>query len=158
MFKRGQSATIVRVYKGRQQADAVKAMQKDAANLGKQGYYPVSQSWAQGQWGCGAFLVALALCFLVIGILVFIYMLLVKPEGTMTVTYALHQAPPVPVAHTPTPPTGPVWPMAPVAPPALADPKPDIPAQIAALAALRDQGAITAEEFEAKKTELLSRM
>jgi uncharacterized membrane protein YdbT with pleckstrin-like domain len=35
---------------------------------------------------------------------------------------------------------------------------PDVADQIAKLATLRDQGAITTEEFEAKKTELLDRM
>jgi len=39
-----------------------------------------------------------------------------------------------------------------------AAPAPNIPEQIAALAALRDQGHITPEEFEAKKAELLGRM
>jgi len=79
--------TIIRVYRGRQQADAVAAFQADAAELAQYGYTPTSQSWAQGQWGCGAWLVALALCILLIGLLVFIYMLIVKPEGTLTVTY-----------------------------------------------------------------------
>lgn len=37
-------------------------------------------------------------------------------------------------------------------------PVPDVTEQIAKLAALRDSGAITAEEYEAKKTELLDRM
>jgi hypothetical protein len=37
-------------------------------------------------------------------------------------------------------------------------PTADIPAQIAKLAALRDQGILTSEEFEAKKTDLLSRL
>jgi uncharacterized membrane protein YdbT with pleckstrin-like domain len=41
---------------------------------------------------------------------------------------------------------------------AAAAPSADIPAKIAALAALRDQGHITPEEFEAKKAELLGRM
>lgn len=35
-----------------------------------------------------AFTVALLLCLLLIGILVFIYMLVVKPDGTLTVTYS----------------------------------------------------------------------
>jgi hypothetical protein len=34
----------------------------------------------------------------------------------------------------------------------------DIPASLRQLAELRDQGIVTAEEFESKKTELLSRM
>jgi hypothetical protein len=41
---------------------------------------------------------------------------------------------------------------------AAAAPSADIPEKIAALAALRDQGHITPEEFEAKKSELLGRM
>jgi hypothetical protein len=79
--------TIVRTYRGPQQADTTATFQADAAELAKYGYYPTTQSWAQGQWGCGAFLVALLLCFLLVGFLVFIYMLVVKPEGTLTVTY-----------------------------------------------------------------------
>ena len=54
---------------------------KDAARLANDGYYPTSQSWAQGQWGCGAWLVAVLLFFVLIGILVFIYMVIVKPDG-----------------------------------------------------------------------------
>jgi len=34
----------------------------------------------------------------------------------------------------------------------------DIPAKLRQLAELRDQGILTAEEFDAKKTDLLSRM
>ena len=79
--------TIVRIYRGRQQADAITAFQADAAELSKHGYAPTTQSWAQGQWGCGAFLVALLLCIVLVGFLVFIYLLVVKPEGTLTVTY-----------------------------------------------------------------------
>ncbi len=45
---------------------------------------------------------------------------------------------------------------APVAAPAA--PQPDVADQIAKLAALRDQGAITPSEYEAKKAELLDRM
>ena len=59
----------------------------DANTLAEHGYFPISQSYEPGQWGCGAFLVALLLCLVLIGILVFIYMLVVKPDGTLTVTY-----------------------------------------------------------------------
>ena len=55
----------------------------------EKGYQPVVQSWADGSWGCGSFLVALLLCFVVIGLVVFVYMLIVKPAGTLTVTYRL---------------------------------------------------------------------
>jgi ribosomal protein L40E len=55
--------------------------------MAARGYFPVSQMWAPGQWSTSAFIIALLLCVTVIGILVFIYMVLVKPAGTLTVTY-----------------------------------------------------------------------
>lgn len=42
--------------------------------------------------------------------------------------------------------------------PSFGGPQPDVMEQIAKLAALRDQGALTEEEFGAKKTELLGRL
>ena len=80
--------TIVRTYKGKQQADANKDFAKDAARLSREHYFPTTQSWAQGQWGCGAWLIAVA-CILLIGfgLLIIAYMLIVKPAGTLTVTY-----------------------------------------------------------------------
>ena len=77
---------IVKTYRGKQDA-AQKEFLKDAEKLAETGYFPVSEKWEQGSWGCGSFLVALILCVIIIGILVFIYMLLVKPAGTLTVTY-----------------------------------------------------------------------
>jgi len=70
--------------------------QADAARLAAQGYFPISQSWAPGSYGCGAFLLALLLCVVLIGILVFIYMLIVKPAGTLSVTYEFRAVPPRP--------------------------------------------------------------
>lgn len=80
--------TIVKTYKG-SQASATSAFSADASKMAARGYFPTSQAWAQGSWGCGSFLVALLLCVVFIGIIVFIYMLLVKPAGTLTVTYEL---------------------------------------------------------------------
>lgn len=80
--------SVVKTYRGSQE-QATAAFQKDAAQMAKQGYAPTSQVWAPGSWGCGGFLVALLLCVILIGILVFIYMLVVKPAGTLTVTYSL---------------------------------------------------------------------
>jgi hypothetical protein len=84
-----QSKIIIRTYYGRNQADAMAAYQADSVEMVAQGYFPTSQSWAPGAYGCGSFLGALLLCFVLIGLLVFIYMLIVKPEGTLTVTYEL---------------------------------------------------------------------
>lgn len=81
-------ASVVRIYHGNQQPDAVFEFREEAQVFAAQGYIPSSQSWAPGQWGCGMWLVALLLCFgFGIGVLVFLYMLIVKPAGTLTVTY-----------------------------------------------------------------------
>src|SRR4051794_16528609 len=74
----GSPFTIVRTYTASRQADANSAFQNDAAELAKHGYQPTTQSWAPGQWGCAAFLVALLLCVVLVGFLAFIYMLIVK--------------------------------------------------------------------------------
>ena len=77
---------IVKTYTG-SQSEATTAFQRDAAKMAAQGYVPTSQTWTPGEYGCGSFLVALLLCVVLIGILVFIYMLIVKPPGTLTVNY-----------------------------------------------------------------------
>jgi len=81
---------IVKTYKG-SQGKATAAFRKDSVKLAAQGYFPTSQTWAPGSYGCGSFLLALLLCVVLIGIIIFIYMLIVKPPGTLTVTYELRQ-------------------------------------------------------------------
>jgi hypothetical protein len=78
---------VVRTYKAKTQEQAAQQFQADAGQMAAAGYYPVSQSWAPGSWGCGAFVIALLLCILLIGILIFIYLLVVKTDGMLTVTY-----------------------------------------------------------------------
>jgi hypothetical protein len=87
-----QTSLLVKTYKGTQEK-AMAAYQADASPMSTQGYFPISQVWAPGAYGCGAFLIALLLCFVFVGILVFIYMLIVKPAGTLTVTYELRGLP-----------------------------------------------------------------
>lgn len=132
------TAVVTRSYRGSAR-EAAEHFQRDAVELARQGYVPVSQIYTPGSWGCGAFLVALILFLVLIGILIFIYMLIVKPAGVLIVTYEYRpaNAPPVVVA---------------------AAPAPDPAAALAALATMRGQGHITAEEYEAKKAELLGRM
>ena len=80
-------ATTVRAYSGTL-AKATRDYQTDAALMAKDGWVPTSQSYAPGSWGCGYFLVALLLCIFLIGFLIFIYLIVVKPDdGTLTVTY-----------------------------------------------------------------------
>jgi hypothetical protein len=77
---------IVRLYRGNQK-DTMSAFKKDAALMAKKGYYPISQNYQPGSWDSFAFFFALLLCIVIIGILVFLYMLIVKPDGTLSVTY-----------------------------------------------------------------------
>jgi uncharacterized membrane protein len=88
--RRGQKQppTIVRSYRGTSES-AARVFHSQAATMAEQGYYPVSQSYTPGAYSSGDFLFALLLCLVLIGILVFIYMLIVKPAGTLQVTYEL---------------------------------------------------------------------
>ena|SRR5690554_5782968 len=79
---------IVRNYKGTQ-SDATRNFKRDSIKMAEKGYFPTSQNWSPGSYGCGSFILALLLCIILIGILVFIYMLIVKPDGTLSVTYEL---------------------------------------------------------------------
>ena len=77
---------IIEQYRGNE-ARARKLYLKDVEKKGKKNYYPVSENYTPGKYGAGAFILALFLCLILIGIVVFIYMLIVKPAGTLTVTY-----------------------------------------------------------------------
>lgn len=84
--------TIIKTYEGSKDR-AIEKFQEDSEKMSAQGYYPASQTWAPGTWGCGSFLIALILFLVLIGILVFIYMLIVKPAGTLTVVYEHKELP-----------------------------------------------------------------
>ena len=81
-----QSGIVVRKYQGSQER-ALRLFQEDSIEMAAKGLSPISQSWVPGQWGAGAFIFALLLCVILIGIVVFFYLLIVKPPGTLTVTY-----------------------------------------------------------------------
>lgn len=117
------------------------AFQQEARELAKEGYHPVSQSWAQGQWGCGAWLFALVLCLVLIGLLVFVYMLIVKPAGTQSVTYMRN-----PMVAAPTP--------EPAATPA-ASGQGSVHDRLAQLDELHGAGVVTEEEYAAKRAKIL---
>jgi hypothetical protein len=68
-------------------ADATAAFNRDAGPMAQAGWQPTSQVYAPGQWSGGQFLVDLLLCLVLVGILIFIYMIVVKPAGSLVVTY-----------------------------------------------------------------------
>lgn len=133
-------ATFIRTYRGGPRETA-EAFQRDAAQLKTRGYVATHQIYTPGSYGCGAFLLALILFLILIGILIFIYMLIVKPAGTLVVTYEYQ-----PDERTTTLSDKPRKP--------LADPS----SALASLARMRDAGHITPEEYEAKKAEIMGRM
>ncbi len=134
-------ATLIRRYKGPTQADALAAFQQDAKELAKQGYAPTTQSWAEGQWGCWAFLAALLLCLLLVGILILIYMLLKMPAGTLTVTYTRNDA-------VVAPPATPAAAFASLGHGSFRE-------RLAQLNELRGSGVVTDEEYAAMRAKLL---
>ncbi len=134
----GPPSTLTRTYHGNASAASAQ-MQADAATLAQYGYVPVSQSYAPGQWGCASFLVALVLCIVLIGFLVFIYMLIVKPDGTLTVVYELRSP-----AREPT-----------HAAPAQGLAVGTVAERLHQLDALRNGGLITDDEYAARRTRIL---
>ena len=79
-------SSVVKVYRGNQE-QATSAFQNDAIQWQKRGYTPTTQTWSAGNWTGMQFFVALLLCLVCVGFLVFIYMVVVKPPGSLTVTY-----------------------------------------------------------------------
>jgi hypothetical protein len=80
--------SIVKTYKWSAK-NATKLFQEDLIKMEKKGYYPVSQNWAPWAYWCQDFFVAILLCIILIWIIIFLYMLFVKPNWTLTVTYKL---------------------------------------------------------------------
>jgi hypothetical protein len=80
---------VIKTYGGTQ-SEAALRFQSDAVSMAERGYFPTSQSWTPGQWSAGAYFAAVLLIFLFgLGILILGYMLIVKPAGSLTVTYQL---------------------------------------------------------------------
>ena len=81
------SAILVEAYKGKQR-EATACFQAHSIVMAAEGYLPTWQSWTPGEWAREAYIVAVLLIFLFgIGILFLAYLLIVEPEGILTVTY-----------------------------------------------------------------------
>jgi hypothetical protein len=84
MSRRQAAEIVIKRYPGS------RSFQADAIKMAEKGYFPTTQSWKQGEWGGGAYIVAVLLIFLFgLGLLILAYMLIVKPQGALTVTYQL---------------------------------------------------------------------
>jgi hypothetical protein len=79
----------VRTYRGHEQSAAIASYVKDAEALAERGYAPAGQSWGDGQWDGIYFLIALLLSLVGIGLILLAYMAIIRPDGTLCVTYRL---------------------------------------------------------------------
>jgi hypothetical protein len=78
---------IVRTYRARTPEQAGAYFEADAVGAAAMGYYPISQSWATGSWSPASVAVAIVLSIFVVGLFVLAYMLIVHPDGALTVAY-----------------------------------------------------------------------
>ena len=79
---------MVRTYTGSSQPDALILYAEDAPNQAADGWVPVSQAWAEGEWAQSAYIAATILVIVGIGIVLLIIMGMYKPKRTLAVTYA----------------------------------------------------------------------
>jgi hypothetical protein len=90
----GPDRIVVKTYTGSKLHNAERYFRADAIELTEQGYYPISQSWVRGEWKTRNYLIGVLLIFLFgFGIFVLAYLLIVKPDGSLTVTYELRAVP-----------------------------------------------------------------
>ncbi|MBY0429328.1 MAG: hypothetical protein K2Q32_08930 [Alphaproteobacteria bacterium] len=81
------SAIIIKNYTGTPD-DVGGIYQADAIKMAAQGYSPAMQSWIPSNWKTSQFLLALLLCLIIVGTIILVYMLIIKPShGTLCVTY-----------------------------------------------------------------------
>jgi len=79
----------------------------DAEVLARSWYFPTSQSYVEGRWSGGAWVLAFLAMVFLIGIIILAYMIAAKPAGTLTVIYERRLPMPAvaaPAATAPTPP------------------------------------------------------
>ena len=78
---------LVKTYTGKQ-GEATALFQADCIEMATQAYFPTWQTWTPGEWARETYIFAVLLIPLFgIGILRLAYLLIVEPDGTLTVTY-----------------------------------------------------------------------
>ncbi|MGF1601091.1 MAG: zinc ribbon domain-containing protein [Thermosynechococcaceae cyanobacterium] len=83
--------SIIKNYRGTQNT-ALKNFEYDAASMAEAGYHPTSQSWAEGSYSSATYLLAaIFILFCGFGLLILFYLVIVKPAGTLSVTYILSE-------------------------------------------------------------------
>ena len=84
---------LVKTYTGKQ-GEATALFQADCIEMATQAYFPTWQIWTPGEWARETYTFAVLLIPLFgIGILRLAYLLIVEPDGTLTVTFERRPAP-----------------------------------------------------------------
>ena len=69
------------------ESDSYKLYMEDAEERAKANYFPSKVHWTNGSYTAMHFILAFVLCFVLIGFLAFLYMLVINPDGILWVTY-----------------------------------------------------------------------
>ena len=78
---------LLKAYEGKH-GEVTARLQADSIEMAAEGYFPTWQNWAPGEWAREIYVIAALLIFFFgIGILILAYLLVVEPDGTLTVTY-----------------------------------------------------------------------
>ena len=78
---------VLKAYEGKH-GEVTARLQVDSIEMAAEGYFPTWQNWVPGEWPRERYVKAAWLIFLFgIGILILAYLLIVEPDGTLTVTY-----------------------------------------------------------------------
>lgn len=78
---------LVKAYNGKP-SEATSRLQADSVEMAAEGYFPTWQNWVPGEWSKEAYAVAALLVFLFgVGLFVLAYLVIVEPDGTLTVAY-----------------------------------------------------------------------
>lgn len=80
---------ILRTYWAHRPADAIRWYQRDLDDLVDHGYLPAGHTWAPGEWTFGHFLVGILLAPFGIGVIVLLYLAILRPAGILTAAFVL---------------------------------------------------------------------
>jgi hypothetical protein len=81
------ASLLIKGYEGKQR-EVTARLQSESIEMATLGYFPTWQNWSPGEWSREAYVVAVLLILLFgMGILILAYLLIVEPDGTLTVTY-----------------------------------------------------------------------
>lgn len=77
---------VVKKYVGKE-INAREEFRRDRVRMQENGYHVISEVYVPGQYSAFTYIVAVLLLLIFVGILILFYMLIVKPDGTLIVTY-----------------------------------------------------------------------